>query len=168
MHNRPLPVNDGAGLTALKRPFLACGRLRRCDPIHALCCLFPNQREATTLSAILRTPDQRFTNLPDYPFAPHFVSDLVSYQGLRIHYLDEGPRDAAKVFLCLHGQPLDRGRLRGDQQCHRRADLYRQRVCLERLWPAPARLECRAAWRSAAPVSGRRRGFGRRRHRYER
>jgi haloalkane dehalogenase len=57
------------------------------------------------LSAILRTPDQRFANLPGYPFAPHFVSDLVSYQGLRIHYLDEGPRDAVKVFLCLHGQP---------------------------------------------------------------
>lgn len=57
------------------------------------------------MSAILRTPDERFTNLPDYPFAPHFVGDLVNYEGLRIHYLDEGPRDAAKVFLCLHGQP---------------------------------------------------------------
>jgi haloalkane dehalogenase len=65
----------------------------------------PSHREATRLSAILRTPDERFTDLPDYPFAPHFISDLVSYEGLRIHYLDEGPRDAATVFLCLHGQP---------------------------------------------------------------
>jgi len=54
---------------------------------------------------ILRTPDDRFANLPGYPFAPHYVSDLDGYEGLRIHYLDEGPRDAAKVFLCLHGQP---------------------------------------------------------------
>ena len=58
------------------------------------------------MSAILRTPDERFANLPGYPLTPHFVSDLVSYQGLRIHYLDEGPRDAAKVFLCLHGAGL--------------------------------------------------------------
>ena len=57
------------------------------------------------MSVNLRTPDARFTNLPDYPFAPHFISDLAGYVGLRAHYLDEGPRDAAKVFLCLHGQP---------------------------------------------------------------
>jgi pimeloyl-ACP methyl ester carboxylesterase len=54
---------------------------------------------------VLRTPDDRFANLPGYAFAPHYVDDLESYRGLRIHYLDEGPRDAAKVFLCLHGQP---------------------------------------------------------------
>ena len=54
---------------------------------------------------ILRTPDKRFANLPGYPFAPHYVDDLDGYQGLRVHYVDEGPRDAAKVFLCLHGQP---------------------------------------------------------------
>ena len=54
---------------------------------------------------ILRTPDERFANLPGYPFAPHYVEDLDGYRGLRVHYLDEGPRDAGKVFLCLHGQP---------------------------------------------------------------
>ena len=54
---------------------------------------------------ILRTSDDRFASLPAYPFAPNYVGDLDGYQGLRIHYLDEGPRDAAKVFLCLHGQP---------------------------------------------------------------
>jgi pimeloyl-ACP methyl ester carboxylesterase len=57
------------------------------------------------MSAVLRTPDDRFADLPDYPFAPHYLSDLEGYAGLRVHYLDEGPRDAAKVFLCLHGQP---------------------------------------------------------------
>jgi pimeloyl-ACP methyl ester carboxylesterase len=57
------------------------------------------------MSDVLRTPDERFANLPGYPFAPHYISDLAGYPGLRVHYLDEGPRDAAKVFLCLHGQP---------------------------------------------------------------
>jgi haloalkane dehalogenase len=53
----------------------------------------------------LRTPDSRFADLPGYPFDPHYIDDLPSAPGLRIHFLDEGPRDAAKVFLCLHGQP---------------------------------------------------------------
>ena len=57
------------------------------------------------MSGALRTPDERFADLPGYPFAPHYLDDLEGYVGLRIHYLDEGPRDAAKVFLCLHGQP---------------------------------------------------------------
>jgi len=53
----------------------------------------------------LRTPDERFESLPDYPFAPHY-SEVPDGEGgrLRIHYVDEGPRDAAPV-LCLHGEP---------------------------------------------------------------
>jgi haloalkane dehalogenase len=49
----------------------------------------------------LRTPDERFASLPDFPFAPRYaeVSD-----GLRMHYLDEGPRDGAPILL-LHGEP---------------------------------------------------------------
>jgi pimeloyl-ACP methyl ester carboxylesterase len=57
------------------------------------------------MPGVLRTPDERFANLPGYPFAPHYLDDLEGCAGLRVHYLDEGPRDAAKVFLCLHGQP---------------------------------------------------------------
>ncbi len=53
----------------------------------------------------LRTPDERFSDLPDYPYAPHYVDDLAGYEGLRIHYLDVGPRDARHLFLCLHGEP---------------------------------------------------------------
>lgn len=49
---------------------------------------------------ILRTPDERFAHLPDYPFAPHYVE----ITGLRIHYLDEGPEDAEPVLM-LHGEP---------------------------------------------------------------
>lgn len=48
----------------------------------------------------VRTPDERFSNLPGYPFAPHYVD----VDGLRIHYVDEGPRSAAPVLM-LHGEP---------------------------------------------------------------
>lgn len=57
---------------------------------------------------VLRTPDERFHNLPDYPFAARFLDDLRNYEGLRVHYIDEGRQDdnsAQKTFLCLHGQP---------------------------------------------------------------
>lgn len=53
----------------------------------------------------LRTPDDRFSNLPGYGFDPHYIDDLPGYEGLRVHYLDEGPSDADRVLLCLHGQP---------------------------------------------------------------
>jgi len=53
----------------------------------------------------LRTPESRFADLPDYPWAPHYSSDLPSLAGLRLHYLDEGPRDAPLTWLCLHGNP---------------------------------------------------------------
>lgn len=53
----------------------------------------------------LRTPDARFANLPGYPFAPHYL-DVPDGDGgtLRMHYVDEGPRDG-KVVLLLHGEP---------------------------------------------------------------
>jgi pimeloyl-ACP methyl ester carboxylesterase len=53
----------------------------------------------------LRTPDDRFADLPGYAYRPHYFDDLRGCQGLRMHYLDEGPADAAEVFLCLHGEP---------------------------------------------------------------
>lgn len=59
---------------------------------------------------ILRTPDERFAELPGYPFAPHYV-DVAADAGagaaagtLRVHYVDEGPRDAETVLL-MHGEP---------------------------------------------------------------
>lgn len=53
----------------------------------------------------LRTPDERFADLPDYPFAPHYV-DVDDQDGgtLRVHYLDEGPRDGHPILL-MHGEP---------------------------------------------------------------
>jgi pimeloyl-ACP methyl ester carboxylesterase len=53
----------------------------------------------------LRTPDENFENLPDFPFKPHYINDLKGYEDLRLHYLDEGPKDSNQIFLCLHGQP---------------------------------------------------------------
>lgn len=47
---------------------------------------------------VIRTPDERFKNLPDFPFQPHYVE----VNGLRIHYIDEGQ---GQVVLCLHGEP---------------------------------------------------------------
>jgi haloalkane dehalogenase len=55
----------------------------------------------------LRTPDDRFVDLPDFPFEPHYLTIAAepgSDETLRVHYLDEGPADAAPVLL-MHGEP---------------------------------------------------------------
>lgn len=52
-----------------------------------------------------RTPDERFLGLPGFPWAPRYVDDLPGYEGMRLAYLDEGPRAAKHTFLCLHGEP---------------------------------------------------------------
>lgn len=55
--------------------------------------------------AVLRTPEERFASLPDYPFVPHYV-DLAAAVGrsgeARMHYVDEG---RGETVLCLHGEP---------------------------------------------------------------
>ena len=72
---------------------------------------FSNRRQETRMTTspvredALRTPEARFAELPGYPWQPHFVSDLPALDGLRMHYLDEGPRNAARTWLCLHGNP---------------------------------------------------------------
>jgi len=53
----------------------------------------------------LRTPEACFAVVPDYPWPPNYMNDLPSLSGLRLHYLDEGPKDAAVTWLCLHGNP---------------------------------------------------------------
>lgn len=54
---------------------------------------------------VLRTPDERFQNLENFPYAPHYEAVDDGQGGtLRMHYVDEGPRDAP-LILCVHGQP---------------------------------------------------------------
>ena len=53
---------------------------------------------------VFRTPDERFENLKDYPFAPHYLEIDSKVGKLRMHYVDVGPRDADPVLL-LHGEP---------------------------------------------------------------
>lgn len=49
---------------------------------------------------VLRTPEARFAHIPDFPYAPKYLE----VGGLRIAYIDEGPRTAAPVLL-MHGEP---------------------------------------------------------------
>jgi haloalkane dehalogenase len=59
----------------------------------------------TDSPAVLRTPDSCFANLPDYAFEPHYcLIEDTACGFLRMHYIDEGPRDAP-VVLMLHGEP---------------------------------------------------------------
>ncbi|HEY8767128.1 MAG TPA: haloalkane dehalogenase [Dehalococcoidia bacterium] len=54
----------------------------------------------------LRTPDERFQKLPGYGFEPHYA-EIPDAEGgtLRVHYIDEGPRDARDRLLLMHGEP---------------------------------------------------------------
>jgi haloalkane dehalogenase len=52
----------------------------------------------------LRTDDARFADLPDWPYRPKYLETMPGFEGLWMHYVDEGPADAP-VFLCLHGEP---------------------------------------------------------------
>jgi haloalkane dehalogenase len=54
------------------------------------------------LIEVLRTPNERFAGLPDWPYASSY---LQRPDGLLVHYIDAGPPDAARTWLCLHGQP---------------------------------------------------------------
>ena len=47
---------------------------------------------------IIRTSDENFSNLPDYPFQPNYLM----VDEARVHYIDEG---SGNVILCLHGEP---------------------------------------------------------------
>lgn len=54
---------------------------------------------------VLRTPDERFAVLPGWDFTPRYLEHATAEGALRMHYVDEGPRDAEVTALCLHGQP---------------------------------------------------------------
>jgi haloalkane dehalogenase len=54
-------------------------------------------RQLPTVQDFLRTPEDRFQNLPDFPYPPHYT--LIG--GLRVAHIDEGPRDGPVVLLSL-------------------------------------------------------------------
>jgi haloalkane dehalogenase len=49
---------------------------------------------------LLRTPQERFVNLPDYPFQTHYIE----IENIRVHYLDEGENEE-EIILLMHGEP---------------------------------------------------------------
>ena len=53
------------------------------------------------MAKVHRTPDTRFADIPDYPFTAHYHT---LGDGLRLHYIDEGPRDGTPVLM-MHGEP---------------------------------------------------------------
>lgn len=57
------------------------------------------------MTEVSRTPEDRFVDLPGFPHQAAYVEDLRGFEGMRMHYVEEGPENAEHVFLCLHGQP---------------------------------------------------------------
>ena len=90
-------------------------------------------RIALVMTHILKTPPERFADLPGFAWRAHSRADLPDYSGLSMSYLDEGPANAP-VFLCLHGQPTWSYLYRrmiphfpGGRRSRRRAGLFRFR-----------------------------------------
>jgi hypothetical protein len=53
------------------------------------------------MADVLRTSDNRFEALPDFPYAPNYLDKLKGYEGLRMHFVDEGPQDAATILISI-------------------------------------------------------------------
>lgn len=104
-------VVDLFGIPQLNHQTVAQGGVLQAECALLLQAFFQNRRRMDKAHAqplredALRTDEARFIGLPDYPWRGNFISDLSTLAGLRMHYLDEGPRDARTVFLCLHGNP---------------------------------------------------------------
>jgi len=64
-----------------------------------------NRGQAVNAMAYQSTEEARFDHLPGYRWPAHYATGLRALGGMRMHYLDEGPRDAAVTWLCLHGNP---------------------------------------------------------------
>ena len=54
---------------------------------------------------VVRTPDERFVNLRDWPYEPHYTDVREGSTTLRVAHVDTGRRDASTTVLCMHGEP---------------------------------------------------------------
>jgi tRNA(adenine34) deaminase len=101
-------VVDLFAITALNHQTKVQGGVMADECAMVLQDFFREKRQSTKRDSqpvrddALRTPESRFCELNDYPWQANYVSDLPSLQGLRLHYLDEGPKDAPLTWLCLH------------------------------------------------------------------
>lgn len=98
-------MRDGAPVPT--GPDDAVANVRLVDAVFGAAGLRPRGARARSPMEIRRTPDERFVDLPEWPFAPRYVEIEAapgSAERLRVHYVDEGPRDADPI-LCLHGEP---------------------------------------------------------------
>ncbi len=59
-----------------------------------------NRQDLPRIGKVLRTPEERFAGIPDFPYRPHWTE----VGGLRIAHVDEGPKSADAVLL-MHGEP---------------------------------------------------------------
>jgi len=68
------------------------------------CSFASNAASGEIRPGVFRTQDERFENLKDYSFTPHYLEVDSAIGKLRVHYVDEGPRDADPILL-MHGEP---------------------------------------------------------------
>jgi haloalkane dehalogenase len=64
----------------------------------------PQMEPLGPITQILRTPESAFADIKDFPFEPHYYQSK-THGNIRIHYVDEGPKDAAQTILLMHGEP---------------------------------------------------------------
>lgn len=69
----------------------------------ASACVFDGTKELPMASGVMQTPEARFDNLANFDYQPHYLQMAYKDGGIRMHYLDEGPKDAP-IILLLHGQ----------------------------------------------------------------
>ena len=80
------------------------GNLNTILPGLILCGVAASATAQEIRPGVFRTPDDRFENLKDYPFEPHYLEVDSKLGKLRVHYVDVGPRDADPILL-MHGEP---------------------------------------------------------------
>ena len=64
-----------------------------------------NIHGGAVMREVLRTPEERFVDLPGFLYDPRYIGGLKGFEGSRMHYVDEDPEDVDHIFLCLHGEP---------------------------------------------------------------